>query len=202
MSDALFNGLGNGLDASTLDRSETERKNTLEQAKRWALALGEQLSYTAPPQTDMETSDWRTGAGDMTPAQTPAAAGGALVGDAGEAANTDEKRMIVRVDAGDLGQVALLVDREKGAMRVTIGVQGSAAEAAVQVERAALIQSLQNAGIHVDSVNVVRGAGFGTVLAPPPRNSAPTEARESSEGTVTDSEAERRRLARKLNLIG
>jgi flagellar hook-length control protein FliK len=202
MSDALFNGLGKGLDASTLDRSETERKNTLEQAKRWALALGAQLSYTAPAQTDMETSDWREGAGDMTPAQTPAMTGGAPVGDAGEAANTDEKRMIVRVDAGDLGQVALLVDREKGAMRVTIGVQGSAAEAAVQVERAALIQSLQSAGIHVDSVNVVRGAGFGTVLAPPPRNSAATEARESSEGTVTDSEAERRRLARKLNLIG
>ena len=201
MSDALFNGLGKGLDASTPDRSETERKNTLEQAKRWALALGEQLAYTAPLQSEMETSDWRVGAGDMTPAQTPATTSGAAVGDAGEAANADEKRMIVRVDGGDLGEVALLVDREKGAMRVTIGVQGSAAEAALQVERAALIQSLQNAGIHVDSVNVVRGAGFGTVLAPP-RNSAATDARESSEGTVTDSQAERRRLARKLNLIG
>jgi hypothetical protein len=202
MSDALFSGLGKGPDASSVDRSETERKNTLEQAKRWALAVSEQLSYLAPLQSEMETSDWRPGAGDMTPAQIPAPAAGAAVGTAGETAKHDENRMIVRVDAGDLGEVALLVDRKEGAMRVTIGVQGSAAEAAVQIERAALMQSLENAGIHVDSVNVVRGSTFGTVLAPPPRNSATTDVRENSEGTATDSAAERRRLARKLNLIG
>ena len=202
MSDALFNGLGKGLDASNVDRSETERKNTLEQAKRWALAVSEQLSYLAPVQSEMETSDWRPGAGDMTPAQMPASAAGTAAGAADEAAKSDENRVIVRVDAGDLGEVALLVDRKEGAMRVTIGVQGSAAEAAVQIERAALMQSLQSAGIHVDSVNVVRGSNFGTVLAPLPRNSATTDVRENSEATATDSAAERRRLARKLNLIG
>jgi hypothetical protein len=202
MSDALFNGLGKGLDAASVDRSESERKNTLEQAKRFALAVSEQLSYLAPLQSEMETSDWRPGAGDMTPAQMPATVAGTAAGAADEAPKNDENRMIVRVDAGDLGEVALLVDRKEGAMRVTIGVQGPAAEAAVQIERAALMQSLQSAGIHVDSVNVVRASTFGTVLAPPPRNSATTDVRENSEGTATDSAAERRRLARKLNLIG
>jgi flagellar hook-length control protein FliK len=201
MSDALFNGLGKGLDSASLDRDEVERKNTLEQAKRWALAVGEQLSHLVPLPSEMETSDWRTGAGDMTPAQTAGSTSTGPVGTANQTAKNDESRMIVRVDAGDLGEVALLVDRQGGAMRVTIGVQGAAAEAAIQVERAALMQTLQSAGIHVDSVNVVRGSNFGTVLAPR-HNTASADAREGAEGTAADDEANRRRQARKLNLIG
>jgi flagellar hook-length control protein FliK len=203
MSDALLNSLGKGLDVQSLDRSESERKNTLEQAKRWAVAVGEQLSHLPPLPKDMETSDWRAGAGDMTPPQTGALVGSALAGSAAdETAKDDENRLIVRVDAGDLGEVALLVDRQKGALRVTIGVQGAAAQAAVEVERAALTQTLQNAGIQVESVNVVRASSFGTVLAPPQRKNASTDASENSERAASDDEPDRRRLARKLNLIG
>jgi diacylglycerol kinase family enzyme len=202
MSDALFNGLGKGIDAQILDRAESERKNTLEQAKRWALAVGEQLSHLPPAPKEMETSDWRAGAGDMTPAQAKTSASTASASTAQESANDDESRLIVRVDAGDLGEVALLVDRQNGALRVTVGVQGAAAQAAVEVERAALTQSLQNAGISVESVTVVRTSSFGTVLAPPPDKNASSQTPDDSERTVADNEANRRRLARKLNLIG
>lgn len=198
MSEALFNGLSKGLEATLPERSETEKKNTLEQAKRWALLVSAPLSHPLPIQNAMETSDWRAGAGDMTP---PSTAGAGSHGISADAKNSHENRLIVRVDAGDLGEVALLVDRTDGAMRVTIGVQGAHAEAAVEVERSALTQALQNAGISVDSVNVVRGSSFGTVLAPP-RTSTSTRSRENSESTASDNEAERRRLSRKLNLIG
>jgi hypothetical protein len=197
MSDALFNGLGKGIDAQILDRAESERKNTLEQTKRWALAVGEQLSHLPPTRKEMETSDWRAGAGDMTPTQV-----GTSASTPQESANDDESRLIVRVDAGDLGEVALLVDRQKGALRVTVGVQGAAAQAAVEVERAALMQSLKNAGISVESVDVVRTSSVGTVLAPRPGESASNQSPDNSEHTVADNEANRRRLARKLNLIG
>jgi flagellar hook-length control protein FliK len=201
VSDTLFNGLGKTVEAVQADRAESDKKNTLEQAKRWALVVGAQVSHFSPPASDMETSAWRASGGDMTPTNVSGIPAGAAESGSGEAAKNDDSRMILRVDAGDLGEVALLVDRRDGVMRVTIGVQGSAAEAAVEVERGALLQALQNVGIAVGSVNIARGANFGTVLAPP-RNSKPDGTPDNSESATTQSESERRRLSRKLNLIG
>jgi len=111
--------------------------------------------------------------------------------------------MIVRVDGGDLGEVALVVDRKAGAIRVTISAADAGAEAALGLERAGLMRALQSHGITVDSVNVVRANNFGTVLAPI-RSSATQRTRETpaTEAESKDDEQTRRRLARKLNLIG
>jgi len=205
MSEALFNGLSKGLEATLPERSETEKKNTLEQAKRWALLVSAPLSHPLPIQNAMETSDWRAGAGDMTPSNaTGGVASGATVSasaDSAEAGEASENRMIVRVDGGDLGEVALVVDRKEGAIRVTISAADAGAEAALGLERAGLMQALQNRGITVDSVNVVRANNFGTVLAPQ-RSNAMQRTREATEAESKDDEQARRRLARKLNLIG
>ena len=112
-----------------------------------------------------------------------------------------ENRMIVRVDGGDLGEVALVVDRKDGAIRVTISAADAGAEAALGLERAGLMAALQSHGITVDSVNVVRANNFGTVLAPT-RSNAAQRTREAGEAESKDDEHARRRLARKLNLIG
>jgi hypothetical protein len=63
------------------------------------------------------------------------------------------------------------------------------------------MQALQSRGITVDSVNIVRANNFGTVLAPT-RSNATQRAREATEAESKDDESARRRLARKLNLIG
>jgi hypothetical protein len=63
------------------------------------------------------------------------------------------------------------------------------------------MQALQDRGITVDSVNVVRVSNFGTVLAPT-RSNATQRSREATEAESKDDEQARRRLARKLNLIG
>ncbi len=207
MSD-ISTGLKGGLAPHAHERADDE-KTTLDQAQRWASLLGAQLAATAvktltPPVSDT-TSAWHSGAGDLTPANASQVSdSGAAVGatgGAGEAADQSENRMIVRVDGGDLGEVALVVDRKDGAIRVTISAADAGAEAALGLERAGLMAALQSHGITVDSVNVVRVSNFGTVLAPT-RSNATQRTREATEAESKDDEHARRRLARKLNLIG
>jgi len=210
MSDGFATGLGAGAAPRAHERADDE-KTTLEQAERWATLVGAQLSALAPPaitrSAPEEPGGWHPGAGDLTPAtgsnltESGAASGPAKAADAGP--DDHENRLIVRVDGGDLGEVALLVDRKAGAIRVTISAADAGAEAALGSERASLMRALQSHGIAVDSVNVVRANNFGTVLAPT-RSSAMQRTREApaSEAESKDDEQTRRRLARKLNLIG
>lgn len=207
MSD-ISTGLKGGLAPRAHDRAD-EEKTTLDQAQRWASLLGAQLAATTvktltPPVSDT-TSAWHSGAGDLTPSNASAGTGvGATEASAvgpGPGGEAREERMIVRVDGGDLGEVALIVDRKQGAIRVTISAADAGAEAALGLERAGLLTALQNQGITVDSVNVVRAGNFGTVLAPT-RSNATQRAREAASAESKDDEHARRRLARKLNLIG
>ena len=205
MSDGMATGLGKGAASRAHERADDE-KTTLEQAERWATLVGAQLSAITPKTlASQEAGAWHPGAWDLTPrtgsrlTDVGATNGPALA--EGEAADASENRMIVRVDGGDLGEVALLVDRKDGAIRVTISAADAGAEAALGLERAGLMQALQSHGITVDSVNVVRANNFGTVLAPT-RSNATQRTREATEAEAKDDENARRRLARKLNLIG
>jgi len=205
MSDGISTGLANAASVRSHERADDE-KTTRGQAERWATLLGAQLSSVQPKTPSREpTSAWHSSAGDMTPSNaTSGVSSGATVGasaDSAEATDASENRMIVRVDGGDLGEVALVVDRKDGAIRVTISAADAGAEAALGLEREGLLQALQNRGITVDSVNVVRANNFGTVLAPQ-RSNATQRTREATEAESKDDERARRRLARKLNLIG
>ena len=207
MSDGFSAAPGAGVAPWARERADDE-KTTLEQAERWATLVGAQLSAVVPKViVPQEAGAWHPGAGDLTPAtgsqmtEFGGATGPLAVGN--EAADIQENRMIVRVDGGDLGEVALVVDRKAGAIRVTISAADAGAEAALGLERAGLMRALQSHGITVDSVNVVRANNFGTVLAPI-RSSATQRTRETpaTEAESKDDEQTRRRLARKLNLIG
>ena len=209
MSDAMTSGLGAGAGVQGHERAHEradDEKTTLEQAERWATLVGMQLSALAPKAISPEpTNGWHTGVGDMTPATgsslTQAAAANGPVAAGTGAGDASENRITIRVDGGDLGEVALLVDRKEGAIRVTISAADAGAEAALGLERTALTRALESHGIRVDSVNVVRANNFGTALAPV-RSSATQRTREATEAEPTDEEHARRRAARKLNLIG
>ena len=205
MADGMTTGLGAGAASRAHERADDE-KTTLDQAERWASLLGAQLSAVVPPPIVSEPpSAWHPGAGDLTPGTggglTVGGAANGLVGGSDEAADAGENRMIVRVDGGDLGEVSLVVDRKAGAIRVTISAADAGAEAALGLERAGLMRALQSHGIAVDSINVVRANNFGTVLAPV-RSNATQRTREAAQAESKDDEQARRRLARKLNLIG
>ena len=215
MSDGFATGLGAGAASRAHERADDE-KTTLEQAERWATLVGAQLSLLAPPAIapsasgasgPSEAGAWHPSAGDLTPGaggrltESGAANGSAETADG--PVDSNENRVIVRVDGGDLGEVALVVDRKAGAIRVTISAADAGAEAALGLERASLMRALQSHGISVDSVNVVRVNNFGTVLAP--TRSSPTQrtgAARATEADSKDDEQTRRRQARKLNLIG
>lgn len=213
MSDGTTNGLGAGAGARAHDRAE-EEKTTREQAERWTTLLGTQLSAMAAPalpkleESSASPSGWHPGVGDLTPptggALTSPGAANGPAGVGGEGSDPAENRLIVRVDGGDLGEVALVVDRKEGAIRVTISAADAGAEAALGSERAGLLQALKNQGITVDSLKVVRANDFGTPLAPSRSNATQRAARDesASEAESKADEQTRRRLARKLNLIG
>lgn len=206
MSEGFATGLGAGAASRAHERADDE-KTTLEQAERWATLVGAQLSALAQVRVEPEADAWHSGAGDLTPGTgnrlTESSGRSGASESPGVAPEANENRMIVRVDGGDLGEVALVVDRNAGAIRVTISAADAGAEAALGLERASLTRALESHGITVDSVNVVRANNFGTVLAPT-RSSAMQRTRETSAGEADskDDEPTRRRLARKLNLIG
>jgi hypothetical protein len=205
MSDGIATGLGNGRASGSHQRADDE-KTTLDQAERWASLLGAELASLSPKVIASEpTTAWHPGGGDLTLATgSRLTASGAQTGPVptlAEGADPSENRLIIRVDGGDLGEVALVVDRKEGAIRVTIGAADAGAEAALVLERAGLMRALQSQGITVDSVNVVRSNNFGTVLAPL-GSKATQRNREAGEAESKDDEHARRRLARKLNLIG
>jgi hypothetical protein len=74
--------------------------------------------------------------------------------------------LALSVDAGELGELSLVVDRTKAGIRVTIGVSDASALQAVGPERAALERALSATGLSIDSVRVVAQNAGGTVLAP------------------------------------
>jgi hypothetical protein len=206
MSDGFATGFGAGAGARAHERADDE-KTTLQQAERWATLVGAQLSALALKlDVEPEAGAWHSGAGDLTPAglglsSEPGATPVAGVGREG-ASDAQENRMVVRVDGGDLGEVALVLDRNAGAIRVTISAADAGAEAALGLERAALVRALEGHGISVESVSVVRADNFGTVLAPPRPSAQRTREVPVSGADSKDDEQTRRRLARKLNLIG
>jgi len=206
MNDQFSTGSGKGVGSAGHERADDE-KLTREQAERWASFVSAQVAAArspVKPSVKEPTNERRADAGDLTPGgakglPVQAASQGAL-SSSGAGSGSDENRMVVRVDGGDLGEVALTVDRKDGALRVTISAADAAAEAVLGLERAVLMQALQSHGITVDSVNVVRAGNSGTV--PAPRSVATQRARESADAESTEGDRERRKQSRKLNVIG
>lgn len=206
MSEELSNsGLAPGLRAFGEDPSASEQKSTREQAERWAAAVGSEIQrisqVVAPLPAGADggtTSCWRGGAGDLTRGAERASAADASPAPAegGDAAN---ERLTLSVDGGDLGALSLVVDRQQGAISVTIGVRDPAAMTRLGVERHALEQALLAQGITLNALRVVRADGLGTVLAHPRANA---NQRPRTDGEHVPNDTEKRRLARKLNLIG
>jgi hypothetical protein len=73
--------------------------------------------------------------------------------------------MLLRVDAGDLGELSFWLERGPTGIRVLVGADGRNAHLAVAAERSALENNLRAAGLPVQSVALVSRAKFGTALA-------------------------------------
>jgi hypothetical protein len=200
VSDGLAAGFKRALGPDATERTDAETRAERDQIERWASAVGAEIGRFLLPAAEVEPPrGWRAGAGDLTPQ-----AGAGVFGVHSPNAPTDgvarqENRLILRVDAGDLGDLALVVDQNAAGIHVTIGVGDARAEAAIGSERMTLVRALENSGISVQSVSVARLSTFGTVLA---RSRTSASHPLQSSGSAEGDEQEQRRLARKLNVIG
>ena len=191
------------------DQAEEERART-EQCEQWAHLLAQSVVTQIPVNWASEPASptaWRTSDSALTPEAPRAgegktAAATAQTSGASDTAGSggDGARLALSVDAGDLGELSLVVDRTKLGIRVTIGVADAAALNAVGPERAALERALAATGLSIESVRVVAQNGGGTVLAPSQRARSSDPAQRGEQNSQPENS--RRRNARKLNLIG
>ncbi|HEX4474325.1 MAG TPA: flagellar hook-length control protein FliK [Polyangiaceae bacterium] len=176
--------------------SSTE-KSAEHTAEQWAAALAASLLVrpTAPRTlgTEPTAAAWRGGDSNLTPAAKGADAGAA--NESSEASGTE--RIAVVVDAADLGQLSIAVDRDGSGVRVQISVGNERAAAALEPERLRLLNALAGSGVNVGSVTIVRAGANGTTLA---IGTSATLDADGSDGTASNTD--RKRLQKKNHFIG
>jgi flagellar hook-length control protein FliK len=185
-----------------VEREETARTRDGEQAAALWVALAQSvtgaqsLALPAAPSVSPPPSAWHSSAGDMTPARgaEPAAAGAPLEPKPAE-------RMTLRVDGGALGELEVTLDRQEGGMRVVIGMENQHLVGSVLPDTAALRTALENAGITVQSLNVVTQSEVGTVLAQ--RRVSPSGQKADAQPSADQKpEDPKKRTHKRLTLIG
>ena len=200
MNGESSSGIGNRADALAARTQKDQERATKEQIERWAHAVVPHLNPPTPPA--LPTADWRGGVGAMTPPEAPATNGPAAAVTGGEAASPAEpNRLLVSVNAGDLGELSLVLDRNERGVSLVIGVADAATASRLAGDREALARQLVGSGVSLQSVQIVNQSDVGTVLAP-----VRTSAKSSVLSNPTESEQaagkERRRSTRKINVIG
>lgn len=195
-----------GLSSATrqLEREEAPREHGSEEAAALWVALAQKVTSSqglslpsAPLGQPETTSAWHPSAGVLTPGSAaPSASGGAPVD-----AKAPE-RMVLRVDGGSLGELEVTLDRQDGALRVVIGMENQHLVGSVLPDTRALKSALENAGVNVQSLNVVPASEVGTVLAQ--RRTSQSEPKPSAEQSAAEPENEKaqKRNHKRLTLIG
>ena len=182
-----------------IEREEANHERDGEAAAQLWMALAQQVSSAqALPAGETETPNaWHPSGGVLTPGSTGAeVAGGAPV-----ELKTPE-RLVLRVDGGALGELEVTLDRQDGALRVVIGMENQHLVGSVLPDTRALKSALENAGVNVQSLNVVPASEVGTVLAQ--RRTSQSEPKPSAEQSAAEPENEKaqKRNHKRLTLIG
>jgi len=193
-----------GLEKS--ERSAATDNFSQKDLERWASAVAgclvQPVAPTAPSGLLGGTPEaWRPSVGALTPGSSDAAIPPDLAGET--AANTagDGKvrpdgpgsdRLQVRLDAGHLGEIAVVVEKDQGGVRLLITAKNAQAVRAISAERQALQQALQSTGQPVQSLCVVQMDVPGTDLAEL-RSSPGRSARADSDEDLSKSPSRKRK---------
>jgi hypothetical protein len=189
--------LGLDLLGPASDERGAERRRRQE-VEKWAHALAASVASALPPAAEagVQTAtpvDWRPSDGELTPAAGHAAGAAAAASDDADA----QSPVRLSVNAGDLGEVDIVVDRSAQGVRVIIGLADPNADSALIPELSALQRALEASGIRVASVHTVAQSRVGTVLAQSKFRVA------KGDQPLEDGKHEsRRRSSKRLNLIG
>ncbi|HVU05607.1 MAG TPA: flagellar hook-length control protein FliK [Polyangiaceae bacterium] len=183
----------NPLDSAALaDDAPTAKDRNVEEWAAVVAALSAVPRPEAPISLPAEAASWRAGDGSLTPAAAAPADANSETGPSKDTTHVD-----LRVDAADLGQIDIAVDRLDTGVRVTIAAADERAIVALEPERARLLAVLHDSGVRVDSVTVVRAGASGMGLAQGPGRGADASRISSREDTQA-----RKRSQKKNHFVG
>jgi hypothetical protein len=203
---------GSGLRETLLKNHHYEDEDSGASAKRkadvekWAAMLAAGAAQAQPRLTSLghAPDGWRGTVAAMTPASdnghgadSAAEARGPLAHEAiATGAASEDGKLQVRVNIGELGELALVVERLADGVKVQISAQDSHVLEMLSLEQDALAAALSDVGHSVTSLSFVKMDRFGIKLAPIPRR--PQRAGKNAE----DEPALTNRKSRRVNVIG
>ena len=210
-------GLPNSTLTPTLREIESTRPSiTKSDLERWAELIAfnaTQIQQTAPivPGTAGTPEAWRTDVEELTPnsGQSEAnllakeIADFTVGGNCASSSESELNRIQVRLNAGDLGELSLVIERSVAGLRVCIGAEDSGVLAAIARSGASLAQALTSIGQPVTSLTFVPMDGVGINLAPSrmvPSNK--TGSKEADGNTDETDKQQARRKTRRLDVRG
>ncbi|HKQ68705.1 MAG TPA: hypothetical protein VJT73_05165 [Polyangiaceae bacterium] len=158
-----------------------------------------QLTAGMPAVRARTAESWRLDGGPLTGPMGDAVGRAGTTGVAG-GDRANEGRLITEIDAGDLGQIRVVVERSGEGVRVMLATDNPVTAASAELQRSALEQSLRASGFGFASVTVAHG--LGTVIAQSPiqpRTGASNAADPGSPPGKTSGQARRQK---RLNLTG
>ena len=177
------------------EATEAPGKKDLE---RWASAVAGCLVQTVAPAAASgllggTPEAWRPSVEALTPGSCDAGTALELARDGEVSSSTPgSDRLQVRLDAGQLGEIAVIVEKDQAGVRLLITAASARAVRAISAERQVLQQALQSTGQRIQSLCVVQMDVPGTDLAQV-RSSPGRSARADSEPDLTKSPARKRK---------
>ena len=209
-------GLPNSKLTPTLREIESTRPSiTKSDLERWAELIAfnaTQIQQTAPivPGTAGTPEAWRTDVEELTPSSGQSEANllakeiadFTVGGNCASSSESELNRIQVRLNAGDLGELSLVIERSVAGLRVCIGAEDSGVLAAIARSGATLTQALTSIGQPVTSLTFVPMDGVGINLAQP-RTAMSNRARSSAAKTTDDKHAgDKHRKNRRIDVLG
>jgi hypothetical protein len=210
-------GLPNSKLSTTLREIESSRPNiTKSDLEKWAelIALSAAQNQNAAPivlGVAATPEAWRTDVEALTPNAGQSEANllakeiaGFSVG--GTCAPSDESeldRIQVRLNAGDLGELSLVIERSVSGLRVRIGAEDSGVLAAIARNGDSLTQALSSIGQPVTSLTFVPMDGVGINLAPSRMVPSNKTGFKETDGKNDETDKQQaRRKTRRLDVLG
>ena len=189
--------------------SAKKRKADVE---KWAAMLAAgvvqvQTCETLGPSTGTPPEAWRGDVEPLTP-RGVAASSAVQANAAGEAnpvaTNTDaeQTRLQVRVNIGELGELALVVERSAAGVNIQISAQDSSILEAMSAERQTLADALAGIGQSVNSLAFVTMDRVGINLAQPKLSSTQHARLQKNDKHHGYDAPQTKRRSRRINMIG
>jgi len=200
---------------SLCDPGSAETTPSQQDLKKWAelvAAFATQGTQPVPPQLPPQATPeaWRADVEALTPSTSRSEASQAAQEALGQSLRTsfgssDESelnRIQVRLNAGDLGELSLVVERSLTGLRVQIGAQNTNVLAEIARSGSAMTQALTTAGQTVTSLTFVPMDSVGINLARAKEGSGNKARSEAAMSTDESSNEERRRKNHQLDVLG